>query len=51
LPELPADHLGCPLALVCGARTKLIHEVRADCLMSLIAPGSPPSKSPRPSIT
>jgi len=31
----------CPLALVRGARSKLIHEVDADYLMSLIAPGSP----------
>jgi pimeloyl-ACP methyl ester carboxylesterase len=31
----------CPLALVRGAKSKLIHEVDADYLMSLIAPGSP----------
>src|SRR5208337_5102085 len=40
-----------PLALVCGARSKLIHEVDADYLMSLIAPASPPGGPGRQPLT
>ena len=31
----------CPMALIRGTKSKLMHDVDADYLMSLLAPGSP----------